>query len=80
MLSYAPVVRVREGPDPEYSMPETLLVSPPDEYPPYKPVDWMIDNTPLRKPLFWWADLWGVGVEFELATLVREARRLDLAD
>jgi len=27
----------------------------------YKPVEWLIDETPLREPLFWWADVWGVG-------------------
>jgi hypothetical protein len=30
------------------------------ELPIYQPVDWLIDNTPLQRPLFWWADLWRV--------------------
>lgn len=34
-------------------------------YPAYKPVDWLIDNTPLREPLFLWAGLWSVRDEFE---------------
>jgi hypothetical protein len=34
------------------------------ELPFYRPVDWLIDNTPLRPLLFYWADLWGVGDDF----------------
>lgn len=34
-------------------------------YPLYAPVDWLIDNTLLREPLFFWAGLWSAGDEFE---------------
>lgn len=34
-------------------------------YPIYKPVDWLIDNTPLRNPLFSWAEVLGVREEFD---------------
>jgi hypothetical protein len=36
-----------------------------DELPAYVPIDWLIDNTPLEKPLFAWAALWGVEDEFQ---------------
>lgn len=51
VLSYAPVFS---------------LVSDPwaSRIPAYRPVDWLIDNTPLRPLLFRWADLWGVGDDF----------------
>ena len=32
----------------------------------YKPIDWLIDNTPLDKTLLAWARRWGVGLEFEM--------------
>lgn len=41
-------------------------------YPAYKPVDWLIDNTPLREPLFMWAGICGVHDEFERGQFVRE--------
>jgi hypothetical protein len=75
VLSYAPVVRVCgrqleiraqmrtasslfEG---TFSMP----VADASLYPAYSAVDWLIDRTPLRGPLFTWAGLWGVGGAFE---------------
>jgi hypothetical protein len=79
VLSYAPVVRVRRvthvlRPD------EIVLYATATEQIPcplpfraYRPVDWMIDNTPLRKPLFVWAGLWGTREEFELAASIRDA-------
>ena len=39
----------------------------------YRPVDWMIDHTPLSEPLFWWAGVWGVRWEFEVASGFRSA-------
>jgi len=49
VLSYAPAVRFG-------------LESPPFDYSiaAYKPVEWLIDETPLRRPLFLWTDVWGV--------------------
>jgi hypothetical protein len=41
------------------------------DYPAYQPVDWLIDNTPLQRPLFWWAGLFGVEPEFRLAAALR---------
>jgi hypothetical protein len=38
-----------------------------EDYPAYKPADWLIDNTPFDKPLFAWASLWGVGDQFQSA-------------
>ena len=31
-----------------------------DDLPVYRRVDWLIGETPLRDPLLWWADVWGV--------------------
>ncbi len=66
VVSYAPVVRWNRGVDApdsyfwasggvgEFGVYESV------DYPLYKPVDWLIDETPLSKPLLWWAELWGV--------------------
>ena len=69
VLSYAPVVSVWDGPNPTYVGLDPAL--PKNEYPPYKAVDWLIDETPLREPLFCWADIWGVREEFEWAGWLR---------
>jgi hypothetical protein len=45
-----------------------------EQYPAYLPVDWLIDRTPLRQPLFWWAGLFGLRDEFELAHALRTGR------
>jgi hypothetical protein len=37
----------------------------------YRPIDWLIDNTPLRAPLLWWADRFDMRFEFETASLSR---------
>ena len=77
VLSYAPAVRVcgRTRPVEElltisgvYYMEPVVFqqrLADASLYPPYQPVDWLIDNTPLRKPLFYWAELWGVREQFE---------------
>ncbi len=68
LLSYAPVVRwhvaARVG-----TPGNTYL----DGYdlPVYQPVDWIIDNTPLRTPLLWWTGVWGVRREFSVVAWYR---------
>ena len=69
-LSYAPVVKWTEsdlmiGPD---------IPAPADggQLPGYRPLDWLIDNTPLREPMFAWARVWGVETQFEWASFFRE--------
>ncbi len=37
----------------------------------YAPTNWLIDYTPLRAPLFAWADVWGVRDDFEWAWMCR---------
>ena len=37
----------------------------------YKPVDWLIDETPLREPLLWWAGVWSVRGTFVEAMMWR---------
>lgn len=64
VLSYAPVVRICEGSD-------EALTTGAIGYPVYEPVDWLIDNTPLREPIFSWGGLWNVRAQFELAHAVR---------
>jgi hypothetical protein len=61
VLSYAPVVKFMVWRDPSLSL---WIDS--RKLPIYKPVDWIIDNTPMYRPLFWWASLWGVGDDFEV--------------
>ena len=64
-LSYAPFVRLQiEHRTADGSF---LFGGPFDAsmFPFYQPVDWLIDNTPLKKPLIAWAHVWGVGDEFQ---------------
>ena len=51
LLSYAPVYRM--GKSSGWSRIDHPLAV-------YRPVDWLIDHTPLDEPLYRWADLWGV--------------------
>jgi hypothetical protein len=37
----------------------------------YAPVDWLIDKTPLKEPLLWWAHVWGVEEDFWFANAIR---------
>ena len=60
-LSYAPVVRMVRW------RPSWMEISRA-----YKPIDWLIDNTSLRHPLFWWADVWGVRPYFEKLASLRD--------
>ncbi len=69
VLSYAPVVRCIKANQPED--PYRLFVADGSDLPMYLPVDWLIDKTPLKKPLLWWAGFWGVGADFYLANGVR---------
>jgi hypothetical protein len=79
VLSYAPVVRISW---------KWQLVTPSElfkpldgeELPIFRPVDWLIDETPLQEPLFAWADLCGVRTEFEFAANGRRAGSRDPAD
>jgi hypothetical protein len=69
-LSYAPVVRIhleRADPEPDIFAPEIDG----DVLPIYKPIDWLIDETPARKPLFLWARLWGVENRFRVSSILR---------
>ena len=71
VLSYAPYVRCFGG----------LLV--PGHHGPvgggeiaiYRPVDWIIDNTPLREPLMKWAESNGVHNDFEASYVHRHLLR-----
>ncbi len=46
VLSYPMAVRRMEG---DFHLPA------------YIPVEWLVDNTALREPIYWWADLCGAG-------------------
>jgi hypothetical protein len=80
-FSYAPVVQMRGG---WKMVPATdgfgnpAVVKAPifsEDLPLYRPVDWLIDNTPMQDVLYWWADVWGVRSPFtEAAGCVRVAR------
>jgi hypothetical protein len=63
VLSYAPVYRY---------FAENVEAEPRGVWRVYVPVNWLIDRTPLRGPLLAWADLWGVGFEFDSASEARE--------
>lgn len=88
VLSYAPVVRFCGEADPDLDIPfqsgsfapsyDDYLDRPladSSRYPAYKPADWLNDNTPLRRPLFFWAEMWGVRDAFENGNVIRTAIR-----
>ena len=67
-LSYAPVVKLRIGSANEHvGTPWKMTIADGNELPVYRPVDWLIDRTPLKTPMFLWARLWGVRAEFNIA-------------
>jgi hypothetical protein len=66
VLSYAPAYRI--GKSSGWSRIDRSIAA-------YRPVDWLIDNTPLDEPLYRWADLWGVRGDFVWATAVRSFDR-----
>jgi hypothetical protein len=81
LLSYAPVANLELARREKYGWPDPppnelqFQAGPLDSYelPLYSPVDWLIDNTPLRSPLFWWAAVWGARDDFEY----RHASRME---
>ena len=72
VLSYAPMVKIKGG----WAYGNgTITVSVPfdgDRLPFYRPLDWVIDSTPLKAPLFIWAGQWGVRDIFERAHGLRD--------
>ena len=73
LLSYAPVLKwYAWGPHMGPQNPGWIDGS---RLPAYKPVDWLIDHTPAGRPLFLWADAWGVRHEFVWARLSRNRNR-----
>jgi hypothetical protein len=70
LFSYAPVVRTRGGwkvhaATDSFGNPTTITEPiDGDNLPFYRPVDWLIDNTPFQDPLLWWAQQCGVGSPF----------------
>ena len=66
VLSYAPVYRLAR-PLGWASVTEGMAV--------YRPVDWLIDNTPLDDPLFRWAACWNVSDDFVWSWVVRAFER-----
>ena len=82
-LSYAPVVRLCGGvtfAETDYCTFIPLIESYGDgtAYPVYMPIDWLIDHTPIRHPLFAWAKLLGVEGDFEIAHRHRALVSTDL--
>lgn len=64
VLSYAPVFRFKI----DAVTGDFTMADPPREgwQELYRPVEWLIDSTPMREPLLAWARLWGdyVGEDF----------------
>ena len=85
-LSYAPYMRWRFGTDPDEATkgfmwqpdPEYVLGKAPAVY---APVEWLIDETPMKQPLLSWAQLWGVqwkvGVNSGHRQLARRFREIE---
>jgi hypothetical protein len=79
VFSYAPFLRYKFGED--STLPPNVFVCWSTEYlmknshSAYKPVEWLIDLTPLKAPLTVWADLWNVRSKFEIDISGREFDR-----
>ena len=70
VLSYAPVVRYCIPPPVRgFEKPPVITVAI------YRPVEWLIDYTPAKTPLLWWADLWGVWHPTYSFSVYREIER-----
>ena len=65
VLSYAPMFRVASGWESEMVLPDGGPLGI------YRPVDWMTDREPLRRPLLWWANVCGVEMPFSIASGMR---------
>jgi hypothetical protein len=66
-LSYAPAYRWKYGADTAGAL--GIPIDP--EMPVFRPVEWMIDKSPLRSMLLAWSDVWGVGSSFRRDTELR---------
>lgn len=82
VLSYAPYVAFRyEGP--QYSSPSGgwACTFYPDEepyyHPPFAPVEWLIDHTPLQEPLLVWGRVWGSDDKMRFDILLRVIDNLE---
>ena len=42
------------------------------DLPAYRPVELLIDNTPLQQPMFWWAEKCKVGAQVRFACFARQ--------
>ena len=73
-LSYAPTLRIVRDFN-LVSVSNPFGVHDGGELPVYQPADWIIDRTPMRKPMLVWADLFGVRSDFEYAATNRESAR-----
>jgi hypothetical protein len=59
-------------------LPATVRAQEPRDWVPlacYAPVDWLIDGTPLRHPLIWWAGVWDVREWVESDSRTRKRKR-----
>ena len=82
-LSYAPVVRFHKEREAEVWL--AARISSDFSFgfvylPAYRPIDWLVDNTPLHEPLMAWARLWGVEYEFEMGWHLRHLRKVSASN
>jgi hypothetical protein len=73
VLSYAPVVRslveadlAREDRGISLGIPESII-----NIPGYAPIEWLIDETPLRYPLLRWCGIFGIEEDARYASAFR---------
>jgi hypothetical protein len=65
VLSYAPALRLMHSRVVvDHPFMETVI----PHVPGYAPVEWLIDNTPMREPLLRWGDLWGCGDDMRFSS------------
>ena len=81
VLSYAPAIRIFCEPPPVDRMQSRPSLGPGqlrgvDAHPlaMYRPVEYLVDCTPLREPLFAWASLWHVDLDMKASYCQRTGR------
>lgn len=72
VTSYAPVVRWR-SPAPSVVLGKKSSNASQPAF--YRPVEWLIDNTPASGPLMLWARVWGVEDEIRVTSSMRRLFR-----
>ena len=83
VASYVPYLRLRFGADPPPPDPAMFCVlydideawENESSHGFYVPVEWLVDHTPVARPVFWWADVCGVYQKTRCDAVMRSFER-----